>query len=558
MTAAPGKLAPSTKETQGTTQDVIEQIDIEHMEVENDPRKWSRHRKNFVLFQVGTGAMIAGLSSNIQLPAVSEMEAVLPATPSQISLTLSLFMLFQGVIPLFWSSVSEVKGRKFVYVSSLAIFTVGSVIIATSNSIGLVIGFRIIQAGGSSAVMSIGAATLADIFDPEERGSKMGLFYIAPLLGPSLGSIFGGVFTTAFTWRGPFYFLTIVGGCVTLCFLFAFKDTWRKERSTVYQRVVKKKMKERIGMKTAESEKSHGTNRNSPDTDVEKQVVSGSSTPKPSGPGSESRTSTSETARPVSIKKEDMERELADVTKDIKLSLLDVNPVTPLWGTFKKPWNLCMLTASALIFAFTYIVVYSTTRVLENAYRYNPLKVGLVLLSFGLGSVTGSILGGRFSDYNLRRLKEKNGGKREAEMRLKPLLIPFILFPLFIIACGWVLKERLHIAAVVVFLFIVGFFSIFIYTPTLAYIVDSNPGASSFATALNSLLRGLFAFISLEITVPLQESIGEGWMYVIIAAAVIVSGVLIGWTEKKGKGWRDGWEQRKRNKNEQGTIASPK
>jgi len=59
--------------------------------------------------------------------------------------------------------------------------------------------------------MSIGAATLADIFDPEERGSKMGLFYIAPLLGPSLGSIFGGVFTTAFTWRGPFYFLTIVG-----------------------------------------------------------------------------------------------------------------------------------------------------------------------------------------------------------------------------------------------------------------------------------------------------------------------------------------------------------
>ena len=53
----------------------------------------------------------------------------------------------------------------------------------------------------SSAVISIGAATLADIFDPAVRGkkvgrcqllcfpitdivSKLGIYYIAPLLGP--------------------------------------------------------------------------------------------------------------------------------------------------------------------------------------------------------------------------------------------------------------------------------------------------------------------------------------------------------------------------------------
>jgi hypothetical protein len=86
----------------------------------------------------------------------------------------------------------------------------------------------------------------------------------------------------------------------------------------------------------------------------------------------------------------------------------------------------------------------------------------------------------------------------------------------------------------------------FIYTPTLAYIVDSNPGSSSFATALNSLLRGLFAFISLEITVPLQESIGEGWMYLLIAGAIVVSAGLVEWVQRKGKGWREEWEIKKR------------
>ena len=44
--------------------------------------------------------------------AVLEMETELPATPSQFSLSISLFILVQGTMPLFWSAISEVKGRK--------------------------------------------------------------------------------------------------------------------------------------------------------------------------------------------------------------------------------------------------------------------------------------------------------------------------------------------------------------------------------------------------------------------------------------------------------------
>lgn len=44
--------------------------------------------------------------------AVEEMERDLPATGDQFSLSLSLFILVQGVIPLVWSAISEIKGRK--------------------------------------------------------------------------------------------------------------------------------------------------------------------------------------------------------------------------------------------------------------------------------------------------------------------------------------------------------------------------------------------------------------------------------------------------------------
>ncbi|KAG6819667.1 hypothetical protein H0H93_009747 [Arthromyces matolae] len=158
--------------------------DIEHMPVENDPRTWSPLRKNLSLFMISSASMIAGLAGSIQNPAVEEMQTSLPATSSQFSWSVSAFILVQGLMPLVWCAISEVKGRKLVYVISLALFTVGSIVVAVSPDIGLVIGFRCAQAAGSSAVISIGAATLADMYEPAERGAKMGIYYTAPLLGP--------------------------------------------------------------------------------------------------------------------------------------------------------------------------------------------------------------------------------------------------------------------------------------------------------------------------------------------------------------------------------------
>ncbi len=48
----------------------------------------------------------------IFVAAIEDMERDLPATSGQISLSISLFIALQGVTPLFWSSISEVKGRR--------------------------------------------------------------------------------------------------------------------------------------------------------------------------------------------------------------------------------------------------------------------------------------------------------------------------------------------------------------------------------------------------------------------------------------------------------------
>jgi len=84
------------------------------------------------------------------------MEKNLPATDQQFSLSISLFILIQGTVPLLWTAISEVKGRKvgafffpsmsdvslvgllqLVYLISVAFFSVASIAVALSTNAGL-------------------------------------------------------------------------------------------------------------------------------------------------------------------------------------------------------------------------------------------------------------------------------------------------------------------------------------------------------------------------------------------------------------------------------------
>ena len=89
----------------------------------------------------------------------------------------------------------------------------------------------------------------------------------------------------------------------------------------------------------------------------------------------------------------------------------DVNPFPTMWSIFHHPTNAVILAASGILFAGQYTIVYTAAITLAKApYSYNALHIGLVLLSFGVGSMVGSIGGGKYSDVVLRKLKERNNG----------------------------------------------------------------------------------------------------------------------------------------------------
>lgn len=161
----------------------------------------------------------------------------------------------------------------------------------------------------------------------------------APLLGPSLGPILGGALTQGFNWRATFWFLSILIGTILVVFIF-FKDTFRRERSLTYQRVLQRVRTQREAAPKSE------TSTLSHVTAVNKKIDGIMHTKK-----------TSEAAeKSISARQKDIEAQThvsppptEDVTaevKEIKLSLTDVNPIPPLLNVLSRFNNVAILFSS--------------------------------------------------------------------------------------------------------------------------------------------------------------------------------------------------------------------
>jgi len=155
------------------------------------------------------------------------------------------------------------------------------------------------------------------------------------------------------------------------------------------------------------------------------------------------------------------------------------------------------------------------------------------------GAISGSVFGGYWSDRLVRRMKAANGGIFHAEIRLQGALIGAFFLPPFTVALGWAGEKSVHISVLCVMLFACGFFSIWAYTGTVAYIVDANNGRSSTAVATNSVFRGVFAFAATELAVPLQSRLGNGWMFTIWAGIMAFCGLFILLVVHFGCKWRE-------------------
>jgi EmrB/QacA subfamily drug resistance transporter len=164
----------------------------------------------FALVAVGTFmTMLDGSIVNISLPSIARtfhtpvggaMEWVIIAYLVTIAATLLTF-----------GRLSDMVGRKPVWLAGLALFTIGSGICGAANSLPLLISARAFQGLGGALLVSTSLAIITDTFPVDKRGLAMGCNVVVIGLGSSVGPIVGGMITEHWSWRWIFYVNIPVG-----------------------------------------------------------------------------------------------------------------------------------------------------------------------------------------------------------------------------------------------------------------------------------------------------------------------------------------------------------
>ena len=121
--------------------------------------------------------------------------------------------------------LSDIYGRKWIFIGSVFVFMVGSVLCGFSENMTQLIIFRIIQGIGGGTIMAVTFISIADLFPPSDRGKYIGLlaacFGLASVIGPTLG----GFLTDTFSWKWIFFVNVPLAGPVVFLLARFFPDT---------------------------------------------------------------------------------------------------------------------------------------------------------------------------------------------------------------------------------------------------------------------------------------------------------------------------------------------
>lgn len=367
-------------------------------------------------------------------------------------------MLAMAIFPLWWSAAAERTGRRTVYIISFALYVASSICAAESVNIGMLIAFRVASGATAASLQAVGAGTISDIYEVQERGRAMGYFYLGPLCGPLLSPIVGGALTQRFGWRSTQWFLAIYGVVELLLMIFCLPETLRHKPSA------------------AQRLSTTATNATASDRVADGELV--------------------HTLSRVSTRTRIAARTWLTATREIV-----IDPLKALRFMQYPPVALTV-TSAALTFGCLYVLNVSIQETYARApYNFSTLIVGLCYIPGSLGYVLASILGGKWTDHIMRAAALKRRDRMAAAGEVAPdaplqyrpedrmginAWVAGLMYPLALIWYGWMVQKGVFWFVPMMATFMFGIGSMLVFSMATTMLTEFVPGRSASAVAVNN------------------------------------------------------------------------
>lgn len=320
----------------------------------------------FIVIMAAICGTVSPLSGNIYFPALNPLSAELHVSQSLINISLTTYMIFQGISPTFIGNLADTSGRRPAYIIGFTIYIGACIGLALQTSYPALLVLRCLQSAGSSSTIALGSAVAADVATAAERGTYMGLINGGALTGPALGPVLGGILAAFLGWRSIFWFLVIFAGVLLVLLLLAFPETGRNV------------------------------------------VGNGSIAPQRWNRDLLSILRARRTLPRAQASTDGNKSQSSSQRKDSKRRIRMPNPLATLKILKEKDVGLLLLY-NCLVYASYFSVTSSLPYLFAQKYGFNDLQIGLSYLPYGVGALLASLFNGRILDWRFRKVAESVG-----------------------------------------------------------------------------------------------------------------------------------------------------
>ncbi|KAJ5305159.1 uncharacterized protein N7443_004819 [Penicillium atrosanguineum] len=451
---------------------------------------FDKRQKWLVVFIISFAATFSGFASNIYFPALPTIASDLNVSLEQVNLTVTSYLIFQGIAPSFWGPVSDVRGRRVAYTCTFLVFLGACIGLAESKNYATLVVLRCLQSTGSASTIAIGSGVIGDITTRADRGGYMGIFQAGLLVPVAVGPVIGGALAESLGWRSIFWFLAIYSGVFLIVLLLFLPETLRS--LVANGSLVSLNPLTRYPLNIYQKLSKTGWDHETPPPQLAARKSIGILSPFP-----------------------------ILVTKF-------TSPIILFLAIYYAVWQMSITAMSSLF---------------ESRYGLNEMQIGLTFIANGVGSMVGTLATGKILDRDYRRVKAKYEPQSDVEagdssknvvcqedfpiekarLRLVPLFSG--LQCLSILLFGWTIQysHRIHIAVPIVSTFITGWTAVSTQSVSMTYLVDIFPGQSAAASASLNLARCLFAAGGTSFVMPMINGTGVGLTFTVCVVVQVIA-----------------------------------
>ena len=473
---------------------------------------FSKRKKRSVVLAASIGAVFSTLTAQTYLPALKVLADDFNVSVSKINLTVTTYLVFQGITPMFIGGFADTLGRRPAYIICFTIYIAANIGLARSPNYASLLAIRCLQAAGISGTQSLCQAVVADIVTSAERGQYIGFITLSAILGPSLGPLIGGALTDSLGWRSIFWFLAICAGIDLILVVLFFPETCRPI----------------VGDGSIRPPKTHETLLQLM-RDHYRKDGSGSQPP----------------ILPLAATEDKTASEDKTSTSSFGVRHLFVS-LSLLWN---KELGL-LLAYGGLIYSGINAISAALPSQFSDIYGFNSLEIGLMFLPMAAGSVIGVAVVGKAINWNYRRHAKKLGlpvdKSRQNDLanfpieraRLEVALLPVYVTAAVMIAWGWALESRTSVAVPCVLAFVMGVVYMGVLNVFNTLITDLYRKQAGAAVAASWFIRCMMGAVMTSVIQPLILAVGSGWAYTIMGLSYVVFSPSILLIMRRGMTWR--------------------